>query len=312
MKNNKLDDYLNTLKPLSEQDAERARQSRLPAVIPKKKSGAALFRRLVIFAVSAFGIIFAIALYQSNRRAPVLAMEKTPAKKKMSGKAHNNRTKEQSRDTGISANSEKAVSQNLTAFPIVPAAEPAVAPVIKDAPSLRNIPTVDTPVRRSLPPVSTPAPKVSAATAKQPVITANKRIEKPAPSALVPQQAPKATAAVTKYAEPVIEKPLPDAKPIKKLSAAQQVASLSGDERMARAKSLFDQQNWYDACDIYRREMTWAGHSKKRRHEAVVRTAQCYYKLGYKSTADHLLEVVIKEGGSWKTEAKAILAANKN
>lgn len=128
-----------------------------------------------------------------------------------------------------------------------------------------------------------------------------------------PQPEAKTLAAVTKSTTPVIEKPVTPTvtETAKRVPVSVQVASLSPDERMSRAKQLFDQEQWYDACDIYRKEMYNGGHSRSRRHEAVVRAAQCYYKLGYKSTADHLLENVIQEGGSWKKEAKAILEASK-
>ncbi len=116
----------------------------------------------------------------------------------------------------------------------------------------------------------------------------------------------KQTAVIEKpvITEPVVEKP-------RKIPYSKQVAGWPIEQRLAKAKELFDQQQWYDACDIYRKEMYNAGLNKSRRHEVVIRTAQCYYKLGYKSTADHLLDAVVNEGGSMKKEAKAVLEAHK-
>lgn len=126
------------------------------------------------------------------------------------------------------------------------------------------------------------------------------------------QTATRTLAPVTKH-DPVIEKPVitePVVEKPRKIPYSKQVASLPVEQRLAKAKQLFDQQQWYDACDIYRKEMYNAGLNKSRRHEVVIRTAQCYYKLGYKSTADHLLDAVINEGGGMKKEAKAILEAH--
>lgn len=116
----------------------------------------------------------------------------------------------------------------------------------------------------------------------------------------------KQTAVIEKpvITEPVVEKP-------RKIPYSKQIAGWPIEQRLAKAKELFDQQQWYDACDIYRKEMYNAGLNKSRRHEVVIRTAQCYYKLGYKSTADHLLDAVVNEGGSMKKEAKAVLEAHK-
>lgn len=75
--------------------------------------------------------------------------------------------------------------------------------------------------------------------------------------------------------------------------------------RMERARILFSQQKYYDACALSRLEMS--NGNKAQRHEAVIMTAQCYLQLGYKPTAQHLLEFVVSEGGPGKEDARRIL-----
>jgi hypothetical protein len=78
---------------------------------------------------------------------------------------------------------------------------------------------------------------------------------------------------------------------------------------MEKARILFSQEKFYDACALSRLEMNKG--NKAQRHEAVLITAQCYLQLGYKPTAQHLLEFVISDGGPGKKEAKRILEDSK-
>lgn len=96
------------------------------------------------------------------------------------------------------------------------------------------------------------------------------------------------------------------------IPVSEKVASLSAEQRFQKAQELYNDGQWYDACDIYRKEMNNKDLNRSRHQEAVVMTAKCYYKLGYKSTADHLLGVVVHEGGPKKKLAKKLLEENSS